>query len=114
MKKCSFFAFLLLSLSATLSFPGFAMVPTAPPVQKVATSSLTVTKVSSTAADMSWTPMAGSGNYRIKVIDLTLNQTFGSYSTANTVFSVSGLTTGHLYSFSVERAGYVIAEDLIM
>jgi hypothetical protein len=111
---CAFLTFLACAGLASVGMYANSSLAPIPSEDVALGGDLTVSKTSSTSVGLSWAPIAGAGNYQVKVIDLTVGQTFGAYSTANTTFSISGLTTGHLYRFSVEKTGYVIAEDVVM
>jgi hypothetical protein len=82
--------------------------------KQVLVSGLTVTKTSSSSVGLSWSGWSGSGDYTVTVLNLTTSQIEQQFSTPNTVAAVSNLTTGDSYRFSVEKAGYVITEEVLM
>jgi len=73
---------------------------------------LTVTATSSTSIDLSWS--RENPSYAVKVTDLTTSTVVRSFSTSGKYASVTGLTAGHTYRFSVDSNGYVIAEDVVV
>lgn len=75
---------------------------------------LTVTVTSSTSVSLSWDAWEGTGIYHVVVRNLTTAQVEQSFYTASLSANVSDLTTGDQYRFSVEKNGFVIAEDVIM
>jgi len=76
-------------------------------------SELTVTPTSATSVSLIW--IIEDGPYRVTVSDLTTPSIVGSFNTIYKYASVTGLTSGHTYRFSVKNdSGYVIAEDVVM
>lgn len=82
--------------------------------QVLLVSDLTVTVTSATSVALSWNAWFGAGDYTVTVKNLTTNQIEKTFTTPFTSANISGLAIGHTYHFSVEKAGYVIAEDVIM
>lgn len=75
---------------------------------------LTVIETSATSVSLSWDAWEGSGPYTVTVTNQTTHQVEQSFQTHNTSTSVSNLTTGDTYRFSVAKNGFVITEDVIM
>jgi len=112
-KSSLFFLALLVGLMVANAYPAESKSPCLSKT-KSADSGLTVTKTSLTSVSLSWDAWPGSGNYNITVKNLTTNQVEQSFSTSSLTSNVSGLTIGSAYRFEVEKAGYVIAEDVLM
>ena len=81
---------------------------------KEAVTGLTVTVTSASSVALSWSAWPGAGDYTVTVLNLTTNQVEKSFSTSSTSSTVNNLSSGNTYRFSVEKAGYVITEDVIM
>lgn len=75
-------------------------------------SDLTVTKTSSTSADMRWT--VESTSYTITVTDLATSTVVRSFTTSNRYATITGLTANNAYRFSVDSNGFVIVEDVVL
>ncbi len=75
---------------------------------------LTVTKTSSTSVLLTWDAWGSSGDYVVTLQNLTSQLVEQSFRTSSLSASVTNLTTGDTYRFSVERNGFVITEDVIM
>lgn len=91
-----------------------SFLPVSPSNERVLDSGLTVTVTSSTSVDLSWTGWLGPNNYRVTVLNLTTSQVEQQFTTPSTSTSVNSLTPGNTYRLSVDKAGYVITEDIIM
>lgn len=88
--------------------------PTVTAVSPLTDPELTVTKTPSSAVSLSWDAWSGTGLYQVTVTNLTTAQVEQSFSTGSTSTGVSSLSTGNTYRFSVEKNGFVIAEDVLM
>ena len=103
-----------------LVFSGFlAFVTATEPItlkshERILISGLSVTKTSATSVGLAWSGWSGAGDYTVSVLNLTTSQLEQQFTSSNASTSVSNLTVGHTYRFSVEKAGYVITEDILM
>lgn len=111
MKYLTLLAFLAAFVPSLSGTPFPSPVPAFAPLTDPA---LTVTKTSSTSVSLSWDAWGGTGLYQVTVTNLTTTQVEQSFSTGSTSAGVSSLSTGNTYRFSVEKNGFVIAEDVIM
>lgn len=77
-------------------------------------SELTVSKTSSTSVSLDWDDWEGSGGYTVRVKDLNTGNVVQSFGTFASTCTVSGLTVGTPYRFEVEKAGYIVIDDVVM
>jgi len=101
---------------ATVGFLPTAARPAGDPtsIAQALVSELTVTVTSTTSVALSWSGWPGSGDYTVTVLNLTTSQQEQQFDSSSTSAAVGSLITGDTYQFIVIKAGYVIAEDLIM
>lgn len=110
-KKTAFIPALL--LVATLSAPIDARIVSGDLHSKtVLTEGLYLHQNGSGTIDASWDEINGTEAYFLKVDDVTTSEFFTSMSTYNTSATVSGLSSGHTYRFSLKR-GDIIISDLL-
>lgn len=112
------FSFLAATMLVAFGILATAARPAEPTVLKskeqALVSGLTVTQTSTTAVALSWSAWLGAGDYRVTVLNLTTSQVEQQFTTSSTSAAVISLTTGNTYRFSVDKAGYIIAEDILM
>jgi len=71
-------------------------------------------KIQTTSVLLTWDAWGSSGDYVVTVQNLTSQMVEQSFRTSSLSASVTNLNTGDTYRFSVERNGFVIAEDVLM
>ncbi len=85
-----------------------------PDIENSLVSDLTVTIITPTSVSLVWDSWPGVGDYTVTVKNLTTNQVEQTFNTSSASASVTNLSTGDTYRFSVGKNGFVIAEDVVM